>query len=99
MIWNQGPEKQFFVNIPMAWIGTHVVVSLATYGLLTLAALAGFAAMLQERAIKNKIRTRLTRQLPSVVSSEKILVNLLSDPNQINFVSITLESSGKVREF
>ena len=77
MIWNQGPEKQFFVNIPMAWIGTHVVVSLATYGLLTLAALAGFAAMLQDRAIKNKIRTRLTRQLPSVVSSEKILVNLL----------------------
>ena len=33
------------------------------------------------------------------IQNEKILVNLLSDPNQINFVSITLESSGKVREF
>ena len=77
IIWNQVNEHYFLGNIPMAWIGTHIFVSLATYGFITLAALAGLAATIQERAIRTKIRTKLTRQLPSVASSEKLLVNLL----------------------
>ena len=77
IIWNQVPEQPFLGNIPLAWIGTHILVSLGTYGLLTLAALAAFAAALQERALKTKKRTKLARQLPSIAASEKLLVNLL----------------------
>ena len=77
IVWDQVSERHILGPIPMAWIGAHIIVSLATYGFLTLAALAALAAMVQERAIKSKTRTRLTRQLPSVAASEKLLVNLL----------------------
>ena len=77
MIWAEVPEKTSIDNIPLAWIGTHILVSVGTYGFLTLAALAAFAAMLQERALKSQKRNRLVRQLPSIGASEKLLVNLL----------------------
>ena len=77
LIWESVPERPFLGNINLAWIGTHILVSVGTYGLLTIAALAAFAAMLQERALKKKKRNKLSRQLPSVAASEKILVNLL----------------------
>ncbi len=59
------------------WLDAHVVVSLATYGLLTLAAVAGCAVMLQERALKRKRPTGLTRALPSVADGEALQVRLL----------------------
>ena len=77
LMWSQVPEQTLSSNVHVAWIGTHIVVSLGTYGLLTLAALAAFAAMLQGRALKTKKRTKLVHQLPSVAASEKLLVNLL----------------------
>jgi ABC-type uncharacterized transport system permease subunit len=77
LIWHQVPEQSYLRNVHMAWIGTHILVSLGTYGLLTLAAVAAFAAMLQGRALKIKKRTKLAHQLPSVAASENLLVNLL----------------------
>lgn len=77
MIWNQVTEIPFAPNIPIGWIGTHILVSIITYGLLTLSALAAFAAMYQDRSLKTKKRTKLSTQLPSIAASEKLLVNLL----------------------
>ena len=77
VIWNQVPEHPFSGNVHIAWIGTHILVSVGTYGLITIAALAALAATLQGRALKAKKRTKLARQLPSVVASERLLVNLL----------------------
>lgn len=62
---------------PEAWIGIHIAIGVATYGLLTVAAMAALAAFLQERALKRKAPTRLTRQLPSVADSECLLSRLL----------------------
>ncbi|MFP6711338.1 MAG: cytochrome c biogenesis protein CcsA [Rhodospirillales bacterium] len=76
-IWSQVPEKTLVGNAPLAWIGTHIAVSVATYALITLAAVAALAATLQERAIKSKKRTRLSRLLPSIAGSEGLLVRLL----------------------
>ncbi len=76
-VWNKVPEQSVLGNVHIAWIGTHILVSLGTYGLLTLAALAAFAAMLRGRALKTKIKTKFVRQLPSLAASEKLLVNLL----------------------
>jgi len=77
IIWGHIPEKPFEGNIPIAWIGTHIVVSIGTYGLLTIAALTAFAAMLKERNLKTNKITKLTSQLPSIAASEKLLVILL----------------------
>jgi ABC-type uncharacterized transport system permease subunit len=77
IIWDQVPSEPFLANIHIAWIGTHILVSVGTYGLLTIAALAALAAMLQGRALKTKTRTKFASQLPSVKASEKIFVNSL----------------------
>ena len=76
-IWSQVPEKSLEGGAPIAWIGTHIFVSVATYGLVTLAAIAALAAALQHRALRSKKRDRLSSILPAVSSSERLLVHLL----------------------
>jgi ABC-type uncharacterized transport system permease subunit len=62
---------------PSAWIDLHILVSVTTLGLLTLAAAAALACFIQSRALKNKTPNRLSRQLPSVSDSEKLYEGLL----------------------
>ena len=76
-IWSQSPDQPLVSEPSIAWIGVHVVVSVATYGLITLAAVAALAAALQARALKNKKRTNLSRLLPPVAASEKLVLQLL----------------------
>lgn len=76
-IWQHAMGHELLEALPSAWLGLHIVVGVATYALLTLAAVAGFAAFLQERALKQKKRTRLTGQLPSVTDSEVLSTRLL----------------------
>lgn len=63
---------------PDIWIQVHIVVSVLTYALLTLAAVAALAAFLQERALKAKHPTGLTRILPPMAESERLQVRLLA---------------------
>ena len=76
-MWHQVLDQPLLETTNMVWVGMHILVSLGTYGLLTLSALAALASMLQGRALKIKIRNRFVHQLPSVAASEKLLVNLL----------------------
>ena len=62
---------------PAGWLDLHIVVSVLTYALLTLAAVASLATFLQERALKRKQPTRLTRHLPSVADAERLAGQLL----------------------
>lgn len=64
-------------QIPAAWLDLHIIVSVLTYALLTLAAVASLATFLQERALKHKAPTHLTRMLPSVADSEAMAGRLL----------------------
>ncbi len=75
-IWGQVPEKPLG-PAPAGWIAVHIVVSVATYALVTIAAVAALAAFLQERALKLKQPTALTHRLPSVADCEELLVRLL----------------------
>jgi ABC-type uncharacterized transport system permease subunit len=61
----------------VSWTEVHVLVSVATYGLLTLAAIAGFAVFLQERALKRRRLGGLTALLPSVADAEMLQIQLL----------------------
>lgn len=59
------------------WLVLHIVVSVATYALVTVAAVAALAAFLQDRALKSKRPTKLTHKLPSVADCEFLTVRLL----------------------
>ena len=61
----------------VSWTEVHVLVSVATYGLLTLAAVAGLAVFLQERALKRRRPSGLTALLPSVADAETLQIQLL----------------------
>jgi ABC-type uncharacterized transport system permease subunit len=76
-IWQHAPERPIAETIPAGWLDLHIVFALATYGLVTLAAVAGMAVFLQERAIKAKRPTALTRLLPAVAESESLEIRLL----------------------
>jgi len=59
------------------WILFHIAISVFTYALATIAAIAALSAFLVERALKNKHPNRLTKMLPSIIDSEALLVRLL----------------------
>ncbi len=62
---------------PPAWIVTHIVTSVLTYILLTLAAIAGAAVVVHEAALRRKKRFRILDRLPSTADSERLELNLL----------------------
>ena len=76
-IWTQAPEQPLTAPPGADWLGVHVLISVLTYGLLTIAAVAGLAVVLQEGAIRAKRPNRLTRFLPSVADGESLLIRLL----------------------
>ena len=76
-IWQRAPQKPLGPEMVSAWLEMHIVLSVTTYGLVTVAAVAALAAFLQDRALKTKCPTALTRLLPSVVDCESLLVRLL----------------------
>jgi ABC-type uncharacterized transport system permease subunit len=77
-VWQSTTGAPLPASTPAGWIGLHIAVGVATYALLTLAAVSALAAALQERALKRKQPTRLSRQLPSVADSERVATMLLA---------------------
>ena len=61
-----------------AWLDLHIAVSVATYGLATIAAVAGITVLLQERALKRKRSSRLLQSLPAVAEGERLFTSLLA---------------------
>jgi ABC-type uncharacterized transport system permease subunit len=76
-IWARAPEQPVSEAVPAGWLDAHILFALATYGLLTVAAVAGSAVFLQEHALKAKRPTALTRLLPAVADSESLEIRLL----------------------
>lgn len=75
--WQHAPERPLIGKPPEAWLIAHVLMALVAYGLLTVAAMAGLAVFLQERALKTKRPTDFTRRLPSIAEGETLLAQLL----------------------
>jgi ABC-type uncharacterized transport system permease subunit len=72
-----GESRPLEPGLPPVWLDLHIVVSVLTYALLTLAAVASLAVALQERALKRKRPTALSRLLPSVADAEALAGRLL----------------------
>jgi hypothetical protein len=78
VVWGQVPERHPLAAAPEAWLVVHILASLGTYGLATVAAVAGAAVFLQERALKRKQPTSLTGLLPSIAGGEALELRLLA---------------------
>lgn len=65
-------------GLPGTWFSAHIAVALATYALLTLAAITGLAIFIKERALKKKrVSSGIAPALPSVADCEKLQGQLL----------------------
>lgn len=71
------PDHYMINYAPTAWVNAHIFVSILTYGLITLSAISALAASIQARALKSKKRTSLSALLPSLTSSEKLVLRFL----------------------
>jgi ABC-type uncharacterized transport system permease subunit len=76
-IGHHAPDADALAGAPGVWILIHILVSVLTYGLLTLAAIAGLAVLLRERGMRLKRRDVLSDLLPSIADSERLQVRLL----------------------
>jgi ABC-type uncharacterized transport system permease subunit len=78
VVWQAAPGRPLNANPQIeGWIAAHIAVSVVTYGLVTIAAVAALAAFVQERALKRRRPTALTRILPPVADCEFLVVRLL----------------------
>lgn len=77
-VWHQASPAPLTATAATAWVHFHILVSVATYAVVTVAAIAALGAFLQERALKNKRPTPLTRRLPPVADCESLMVRLLA---------------------
>ncbi|HUA56282.1 MAG TPA: cytochrome c biogenesis protein CcsA [Candidatus Sulfotelmatobacter sp.] len=71
------PEPSFTPAAPAAWVVLHVALSIAAYALLTIAAVAGLGVLMQERALKRKHPTALSRLLPPAADGDRLQWGLL----------------------
>ncbi|WP_142846928.1 cytochrome c biogenesis protein CcsA [Telmatospirillum sp. J64-1] len=76
-IFDRAEGRPLAETAPLGWLEIHIGVSVVAYGLVTMAAVAALAAFLQERALKTKRPTGLTRMLPSVLDSEALSSKML----------------------
>ena len=76
-IWGGASHAENLKSEGDPWLVLHIVFALATYALTTLAAVAALGTQIQQRALKKKQPTDLSRSLPSVADGERLLLNLL----------------------
>ncbi len=60
------------------WLLFHVVVSVVTYGLLTLAAVSALAVIIQERSLKSRKKSKISDILPAARTAETLQIGLLA---------------------
>ncbi len=81
IIWSGQNEQAPTAKLPSAaqgaGLGLHIFVSVATYGLLTIASAAGLAGMIQDRTLKSKQPTVRSRNLPALSDCDAMMFRLL----------------------
>ncbi|MEX2452182.1 MAG: cytochrome c biogenesis protein CcsA [Rhodospirillales bacterium] len=77
LIWQHQPGHPIRDDAPVTWVHMHIFFAVTTYALVTLAAVSALAAFLQDKALKNRQPTRLTRLLPSLADCETLTLRLL----------------------
>ena len=78
ILWGQASVPGPPAGRPDGWLLVHIAVSVTTYALCTIAAVAGTAVLISERALKRRQTLRLTRLLPPLADAEAIEIRLLT---------------------
>jgi ABC-type uncharacterized transport system permease subunit len=60
------------------WFRAHVILAVASYGVLTLGAIAGLAVLVQERALKRRQAGWAEGALPPLMAAEELQIKLLT---------------------
>ncbi|MGI9385938.1 MAG: cytochrome c biogenesis protein CcsA [Methyloligellaceae bacterium] len=76
-VWSQAAAPSLLAQSPSVWIVIHIATSVVTYALLTLAAIASAAVLVQEHMLRRKKRHHFLENLPSVADSERLELRLL----------------------
>lgn len=76
--WDAAQPARPLGPAPVAWLALHVALSLATYALATLAAVAGLGVLLQELALKRRRFDGVSRLLPTVADGERLEFRFLA---------------------
>jgi ABC-type uncharacterized transport system permease subunit len=79
------PPPMAALSLPVT---VHVIDSVLTYGLATIAAIVALAATLKQRALKTKRDGGIVRRLPSVAESERLVFRLLIVAEILLFVGL-----------
>jgi len=79
VVWSYAGAGSLIHSPPpvMGWVVAHILFSVATYGLVTIAAVASLAAIVQERAFKAKHQSPWVRSLPSLADCDHLEIRLL----------------------
>ncbi len=60
------------------WLVLHIGFAVVTYALVTLSAIAGLAAFIQERALKNTTKPALEGRLPAITDCDRLVTVFLT---------------------
>jgi ABC-type uncharacterized transport system permease subunit len=71
------PHLEAAVPSNPVWLDAHILVSILTYGLATIAGIAAFAIFQQERALKRRQPSPLSAGLPAIADTERLQNRLL----------------------
>jgi ABC-type uncharacterized transport system permease subunit len=78
VVWQAAPGRPLIADPGVGhWVAAHIAVSVVTYGVVTIAAVAALAAFIQDRALKRRRTAAMARVLPSVADCEFLVVRLL----------------------
>jgi len=73
--WVAAPESSAAVSV--SWFAAHILLAVGSYALMTITAVAAFAVVLQERAMKQRRQGWVKRHLPPVSAVEQLQRQLL----------------------
>lgn len=77
LAWSSVPDQPLSGNLLTAWLQVHIGVSLVTYALITIAAVAALAVWVKERTLRAHKVSGWTGILPAVADAEYLQVRLL----------------------
>lgn len=77
-IWQHTPPVSMVSSGDTQWLILHIGFAVVTYALVTLSAVAGLAAFIQERALKNKTKPLLGGNLPAITDCDRLVTVFLT---------------------
>lgn len=78
LVWSSVPDRPLIGTALTAWLQVHIGVTLVTYGLIGVAAMAALAIWLKERALRAHKVGGVADRLPAVNDAERLQFRLLA---------------------